>query len=447
MADAAVAQTSGGLAWRDPVEVAASLAARPWSAAFLSDGGPNGRWSYVAADPDRVEVLGPDDRRDGLALLRDMLGPRRPPASGAPFRGGVVGLAAYEFGARIEPVDLERDPDWPDLALARYRTVLVFDHHRRRLEVHGDAEAAGDWLATSPPPPHPARLADSFAADAPHGAYETAVAQVIARIEAGEIFQANIARSWSGRLRAGAHPFELVRRLAGASPAPFAAWWGAPGRALVSNSPERFVSLAPRRDGGFEVQTRPIKGTRPRGRTAAEDAALAAELSASEKDRAENLMIVDLMRNDLARVCRPGAVLTPELFRAETYANVHHLVSTVTGRLAPGRDAADLLGAAFPPGSITGAPKVQAMKVIAEQETGLGRFRGPWCGSLFWAGFDGAFDSSVLIRSAALVEDAQGWRFRALAGAGIVAESDPVSELHETEAKMAALERALTEPA
>ena len=152
-------------------------------------------------------------------------------------------------------------------------------------------------------------------------------------------------------------------------------------------------------------------------------------------------MIVDLMRNDLARVCPPGAVAAPELFRLESFANVHHLVSTVTGVLAEGRDAADLLAASFPPGSITGAPKVQAMTVIA----GLEPPRGPYCGSMFWAGFDGAFDSSVLIRTAALVRDGAGWRVELRAGAGIVADSDPVAERMETEAKIAALLGALTD--
>jgi para-aminobenzoate synthetase component 1 len=153
-------------------------------------------------------------------------------------------------------------------------------------------------------------------------------------------------------------------------------------------------------------------------------------------------MIVDLMRNDLARVCTLGSVKVPALFEVESFANVHHLVSTVTGRLAPGRDAFDLLRAAFPPGSITGAPKVQAMKTIA----GLESPRGPYCGSLLWAGFDGALDSSVLIRTAACVQDTQGWRVEARAGAGIVADSDPRAERLETEAKIAALQRALTEP-
>jgi len=222
------------------------------------------------------------------------------------------------------------------------------------------------------------------------------------------------------------------------SPAPFAAYWRLPGRALVSNSPERFVRVWP--DGErLRVETRPIKGTIRRGRDAVEDAALMASLAASLKDRAENLMIVDLMRNDLARVCTPGKVKTPRLFEVETFANVHHLVSAVEGELAPGLTAVDLLRASFPPGSITGAPKVQAMKVIAALEAP----RGPFFGSLILAGFDGALDSSVLIRTAAFSEDADGWRFEARAGGGIVADSQPVAEREETEAKISALLRAL----
>ncbi len=440
MTATATLRTAETLAWREPVDVAAAMARLPWAVAFLSDGGPNGRWSYLAAEPDRTEQVSPADPRDGLELLRQMLGPRRVQADGAPFQGGVVGLAAYEFAARLEALDLPRAPGWPDLTLARYPTVLAFDHHQQRVLAYGDPARTEGWLAAAAPALSRGPLAASFETDTPAAAYEAAVADVIARIAAGEIFQANIARSWSGRLAPGAEPFDLVRRLAAGSPAPFAASWAMDGRALVSNSPERFVRIEAEADGAFTVETRPIKGTRPRGATPVEDAALAAELMASDKDRAENLMIVDLMRNDLSRVCAPGAVATPELFRIETYANVHHLVSTVTGRLGPGMDAADLLRAAFPPGSITGAPKVQAMKTIARHEGA----RGPWCGSLFWAGFDGAFDSSVLIRSAAMVRDGEGWRYRACAGAGIVADSDPVAERQETEAKIAALRRALT---
>jgi para-aminobenzoate synthetase component 1 len=256
------------------------------------------------------------------------------------------------------------------------------------------------------------------------------------RIGAGEIFQANIARGWSGVLKPGTAPFDAFARLVADSPAPYCAYWRLPRLALVSHSPERFLTVA-----GDRVETSPIKGTRPRSVDPAEDRLLADELLASEKDRAENLMIVDLMRNDLSRVCRPGSVKTPRLFTLQSHPSVHHLVSTVTGRLRADVDAADLLAAAFPPGSITGAPKIQAMKVIAAHEPP----RGPWCGALFWAGVDGAFESSVLIRTAAFVEtDGGGWRFRVTAGAGIVADSDPPSERLETEVKASGLARALT---
>ncbi|MCW5759791.1 MAG: anthranilate synthase component I family protein, partial [Phenylobacterium sp.] len=266
--------------------------------------------------------------------------------------------------------------------------------------------------------------------DADHAA---AVATTVGRIAGGEIFQANLARPWRGRLTA--RPYDLFARLARRSAAGFAAYLRLPGRALVSNSPERFLSVR-----GDVVETHPIKGTRPRGRDAAEDAALAAELAASAKDRAENLMIVDLMRNDLARVCAPGSVEVPELWGLRSYANVHHLVSRVRGRLAEGRTAWDAFLVAFPPGSVTGAPKLQAMRVIARHEPP----RGPYCGSLFWAGCDGALEASVLIRTVALSEDAGGWRFEARAGGGVVADSDPAAEVAETTAKMAAILGALS---
>lgn len=431
--------------WREPVWALAPFRDEPYACALVT-GGAEGRWSYVLRAPDRTFSLGAADRADPFAALADLIGPRLPSdPEGPPFQGGVVGLAAYELGDRVEALGLART-DWPDLACARYPALLAFDHHAREVVAVGrgetEAEArahAGEalaWLdacAADRAEPAGPLCADLAASDG--DAYEAAVAEVVDRILAGEIFQANIARAWTGRLVAGADPFDLFARLRRASPAPFLAYLRLPGRAVVSNSPERFLKLDPT----GAIETRPIKGTRPRGRDAAEDRALAAALLASDKDRAENLMIVDLMRNDLARVSPPGSVQAPELFKVESFANVHHLVSTVTARLAAGKGVADLLRASFPPGSITGAPKVQAMKVIA----GLEPPRGPYCGSLFWAGVDGAFDSSVLIRTVGLVQDGDGWRLEARAGAGIVADSDPRGERLETEAKIAALEKAL----
>ncbi len=415
--------------WREPLAVAAGLRDRDGALALLSDGGPLGRRSFVAAEPDWISATA------DLDILRD-------PA----LSGGVVGLRAYDAGAR--PATGPRPVVWPDLMLARYPAILAFDHLQRTVVVTGrgvDAAAAAraadraeTWLAAASdihPPPPPAAAMNP---EAPPEAYLEAVADVVSRIAAGELFQANIARAWSGALEPGADPFDVMLRLADRAAA-YGAFWRLGDRAMVSNSPELFLTFDP---GTRRIETRPIKGTRPRHPDPARDAALAAELQASAKDRAENLMIVDLMRNDLSRVADPGTVAVDRLFGIESHPTVHHLVSTVTGKARGDAGVADLLAATFPPGSITGAPKHQAMKVIAAHEPP----RGPWCGSLFHIGDDGALTASVLIRTAAFELVEGRWRFRTLAGAGIVADSDPASELAETEVKILALREALTGP-
>jgi para-aminobenzoate synthetase component 1 len=433
------------LPWREPIDALQPFAEEPHALLF---GGAGEDWAYLMRKPARTLAITPAE--DGFAALAQGLGARRPGiASGPPFQGGWAGLASYEWGAGAEPVDLERHPDWPDLACGLYLGLLAFDRRGRRVlavgrgDNEGEAQARARDAALWIDRPRPRRRWNgplTLDARASAGAaYEAAVAEVVQRVRAGEIFQANVARRWRGRLATGAAPFDLYARLADDSPAPLAAYLRLKDRAVVSNSPERFIRL----DAQGHAETRPIKGTRPRGANPAADAALAAALLADPKDRAENLMIVDLMRNDLSRVCRPGTVEAPVLGRLETYANVHHLVSVVTGTLVDGAGPAQALKAAFPPGSITGAPKVQAMKVIAALEPP----RGPYCGSLFWAGLDGAMDSSVLIRTVQCVRDAEGWRWEAGAGAGLVADSQPVAERLETEAKIAAILAALTQPA
>lgn len=428
-------------AWADPVDVASAFAAETFACVLLSADG----WSYVLRAPDAVV----EDGRD----LPGLLGDPAPLGDGPPFQGGVVGLASYELSAELEPTAPQaRGGAWPDLTLLRYPALLAFHAaHRRALAIGrgpdpraaaARADEALSWLDAPRTTAREGVLADEVAVTTPDDRHAAAVAQTVARIAAGEIFQANLARPWRGRLAADATPFDLFRRLAGQSAAGYAAYLRLPGRALVSNSPERFLSVRPDAEG-LRAESHPIKGTRPRGADRAEDAALAAELLASEKDRAENLMIVDLMRNDLARVSKPGSVKVPELWGLRSYANVHHLVSTVTGRLAAGHDAWDAFLAAFPPGSVTGAPKLQAMKVIADHEPP----RGPYCGSLFWAGVDGALEASVLIRTVALLENAAGWTFEARAGGGIVADSDPDGEVAETTTKIGAILKALTGPA
>ena len=435
--------------WREPIAILDAYADEPLSLALLSDGhGARGRWSYLALRPDAVRVIPAGDPVDPFGVLRDLIGETSPAdPQGPPFQGGVAGLLAYELGARVEGLDLQRHPAWPDAVLARYPSILAFDHECSEVVAIGNApdahqaqvraKEALSWLAGAETQAPAGPLAAAFESG-DGDAYERSVEAIRTRIAAGEIFQANIARRWRGRLAPGVRPFDLAARLRQSSPAPFAAYFRLAGLALVSNSPERFLSL--RKEGGdWIAETRPIKGTAPRGDSPAQDAALAAGLAVSPKDRAENLMIVDLMRNDLARVCAPGGVKVTDLFAVETFANVHHLVSTVRGTLRAGMGPADLLRASFPPGSITGAPKVQAMRVIAELEPP----RGPFFGAMVWAGFDGALDSSVLIRTAAFVQDEAGWAFETRAGGGIVADSEPTVERRETEAKIDALRRAM----
>lgn len=423
------------LDWRDPMAVAAAVNGRRGALALVSGGTRPGR-SWVAAEPDLIWT----EAEAGDDLFR----PLRDEAALA----GVVGLAAYDAGARAATGPRARI--WPDLILARYPARLLFDAGARTLTAIGrgrttaEAQAAAGraaaWAAMAPAdartpgPPSPPALA--FTPERPGEAYEAAVADVVSRIAAGELFQANVARAWSGALEAERDPFDVFLRLAGRG-ADYGAWWRLGDRAVVSNSPELFLSFDP---GRRWVETRPIKGTRPRLDDAEADAAQAEALGASVKDRAENLMIVDLMRNDLARVCAPGSVKVEALFALERLPTVHHLTSTVSGAVREGAGAAEVLAAAFPPGSITGAPKHQAMKVIAAHEPP----RGAWCGSLFVIDDEGRMEASVLIRTAAFERREGVWRFRALAGAGIVADSDPAQERAETGAKIRALREALT---
>jgi para-aminobenzoate synthetase component I len=249
--------------------------------------------------------------------------------------------------------------------------------------------------------------------------YLTAVARVREYIFAGDIFQANLSQRFDAPLAEA--PWALYCRLRTRNAAPFAAYLDFPDVVVLSASPERFLRV----DVGGHVETRPIKGTRPRGVGPEHDAALGQALAESTKDQAENLMIVDLMRNDLSRVCAPGTVRVAELFGLEHYATVHHLVSTVVGDLTTDADALGLLRAAFPGGSITGAPKVRAMEIITELEPSE---RGVYCGAIGYWSVTGALDSSIAIRTAVTL----GGRLYFSAGGGIVADSDPEQEYLET---------------
>lgn len=414
-----------------------------------------GRYSFIMADPfhrltaegDRVTLDGHVMRGDPFATLARLMAHFELPSMPdlPPFLGGVAGSFGYGLRHHLERVPAHRRDDQaiPDLLLGAYDLVVAIDHVAKRgwlissgFPATGDARAARagarlDWaldlFARQAKPAAGSSWAIAARPELSGEDYKAMIRRAIDYIEAGDIYQANITQRFRARLHAGIDRLELYRALRRRNPATFAAFLEFDDIALLSSSPERFLKL---RDG--KVETRPIKGTRPRGRSAAEDASLAAELLASEKDRAENLMIVDLLRNDLSRVCRMGSVKVPVLWGLESYATVHHLVSVVTGEMLAEKNAVDLLRATFPGGSVTGAPKIRAMEIIAELEP---TSRGPYCGAIGYLGFDGSMDSNIVIRSYCLKGDDLSFQV----GGGIVADSDPALELDESLTKAKAL--------
>lgn len=427
------------LAWCDPVTALAPLRDEPMT--LLMQGGgdsASGRCSYLCAFPDFSIIE--DDPGEGFAALKARWpGPVAAGDGATGFRGGYAGLFGYDLAGAFErtPALAPGLGPWPALAVGWYPAVAVFDHDARTLCVRGEAAAARRLAAAIEQPGQPEEASPgAFKPVWDDARYLEAARRAVDYVRAGDVFQVNLSHPLRGALPGRDGPYRLIRRLAEQSPAAFSAYLRLDdARAVVTNSPERFVSL----DKAGAVETRPIKGTRARQSDATADAAAARALASSAKDRAENLMIVDLMRNDIARVCEPGSVRAPQLFNVESFANVHHLVSTVIGQLAQGRDVFDLLAACFPPGSITGAPKVRAMQIIAELE---GESRGPYCGALGWIGADGAADLNVMIRTAACVRSHEGWRAEVRSGGAIVIDSVPEDELAETLAKAGALMKA-----
>ena len=440
--------------FRDPLALFAPLAHLPWSVLLDSaeEHAARGRHAYIAVDPYDTILAAFDDPIDPFAVLRAKLPLGLAPALPGlpPFQGGALGLFGYELGGIFErfPAPRATVPSVPDMAVGLYDTVAAFDLAGRKAwvlarDVPGApghrpparirAETLAAKLRAAPALGLPDwSVRGTWRAETDRARFEAMVARAVEYIRAGDIFQANVTQRFLAEIPSGLDPFTLYRRLRRLSPSPFAAYVNAPGVRMLSASPERFLAL----DRSGRIETRPIKGTRPRGADPAEDARFVAELRASEKDRAENLMIVDLLRNDLSRVSAIGSVRVPELFTLETFARVHHLVSAVEGRLAPGANALDLIAAAFPGGSVTGAPKIRAVEIIHELEPAR---RGPYCGSLAWIGFDGAMDSSIVIRTLWLAEGLAV----AQAGGGIVADSVPAAEYEETMVKAAPLLAAL----
>lgn len=419
------------LAAADPVAVLAAFADDPF--ALLLESG--GRYSYLCVRPRTILTATAWDDSKPFARLAQALGPRRPGLPGLPpFQGGAAGLLGYDLAHHLERLP-RHQPDalgLPDMAIGLFDAVLAWDHSEGKAFALGEAGLAADLakIAEDAPPLPPLDWTSTakFSADWTVEQYHRQARRVIDYIFAGDIFQANLSQRFSAPRPKNLTSLMLYRRLRQLTPAPFGAYLALGSSAVLSASPERFLKLTP--DG--QVESRPIKGTRGRGLTAEQDHQLGLALCSAAKDRAENLMIVDLMRNDLSRVCRPGSVKVPALCTLERHPTVHHLVSVVTGQLAAGLGPIDLLSAAFPGGSITGAPKLRAMEIIAELEP---LRRGAYTGSLGWIGFDGAMDSNIAIRTMVMTDQ----RIVAQAGGGITADSDPAAEYEETLIKAKAM--------
>ena len=434
--------------WIDPIAAASRLADLPGLSLLDSAmAHPTlGRYSVLAADPFGIFVV-----REGTAYWNGVAEFDRPlDALRArlarcacvaipglpPFQGGAIGSIAYEFGWSLEG----RAPPMPacgdDVHLAFHDVVVAFDHVEKTcwliasgLPAVGDARRARAQARIAQVMAHFDRWAPSPTRSKPglvwrptigRETYRGHVERVKAFIGAGDIYQANIAQRFLATLPAGTDPLALYRDLRLGNPAPFCAYLDQGGRHVLSTSPELFLRLR-----GHHVETRPIKGTARRNNDEAADRIAGETLVASRKDRAENVMIVDLLRNDLSRVCTPASVDVPMLCGLESYAGLHHLVSVVEGELSNDRDALDLVAASFPGGSITGAPKLRAMEIIAELE---GASRGLYCGAIGSFGFDGSLDLNIAIRTLVIEDGVVELR----TGGGITILSDADVEYEET---------------
>ena len=436
-----------------------AVADLPW-AVFLDSGSHHltqSRYDIIAAEPyltlvtrgKLTEMRGEASelsREDPLILLRRHLAPDSAAACDLPFCGGAIGYFSYDLARRFErlPACAQDAEKMPEMALGIYDWAVVVDHLERRSWLVGQGrDPDTDWkwdrlIARFSAPPIerarvPFRITAPLASNLSRDAYAYRFRRVLDYINAGDCYQINLAQRFAAP--AGGDPWLAYQALRIMNPAPYSAFLNTPYGTVMSASPERFLKLEHGR-----AETRPIKGTRPRAGHSRLDAERIAELQASAKDRAENVMIVDLLRNDLSKNCELGSVKVTRLFEVESFATVHHLVSTVTGQLREGRDALDLLRGCFPGGSITGAPKLRAMQIIEELEP---HRRGVYCGSIGYVGYAGNMDLNIAIRTLVYA----GGVIRFSAGGGIVADSKLEDEYQETFDKAAAMLKLLQQTA
>lgn len=446
----------------DPVSVFSAL---PKQGALFLDSArtdSNGRYSFIGVSPFRMMCC-----KNGMITIDDSTLKANPfdeltkalaefslktVPDLPPFQGGIAGMFGYELGSYLEkiPKSAQDDLAFPELMLGFYDLVIAWDHQHQRCWVFSSgfpekeqanrakrAKERLSWVLGFFNQPLSSLTSftvedSSILSPFEQHSYETAVKEVIEYIKAGDIFEANISQRFSCK-RPTVAPFMLYRKLRDKNPAPFASFMQYDDWVIASASPERFLKLSNK-----QVQARPIKGTRPRHTDPLIDKMNADALVNSEKDWAENVMIVDLMRNDISRVCEPHSVKVPQLCGLESFATVHHLVSVVEGTLQQDKNALDLLKATFPGGSITGAPKIRAMEIIAQIEPTL---RGPYCGSMGYIGFNGDMDLSITIRTFVMNQDMLTFQ----TGGAITVDSDPFEEYEETLTKAKALRATLTQ--
>ncbi|GJM04330.1 MAG: aminodeoxychorismate synthase subunit I [marine bacterium B5-7] len=419
------------------------VADEPWSM-FFDSGYPEidmGRYDIIVSRPAvTLETYGDITRindngkkirstEDPLLLLNQYLGDKRNNLSGLPFCGGAVGYLSYDLGRRLEalPEISKQDINMPEMAVGIYDWSLIIDHHLRRVwlasfcrfnRTESMWQELHDLFSTPTNKEIKGyRVTSDVKSNLSREQYGLAFDKVKQYIRDGDCYQVNLSQRFVADFEGDSWAAYL--KLRNVNPAPYAAYLNLPTGAVLSSSPERFLRVT-----GNQVETKPIKGTKHRSVFAYEDKALAVCLLESEKDRAENLMIVDLLRNDISKVCDSGSVVVPKLFALETYATVHHLVSTITGRLAENKTSIDLMRGCFPGGSITGAPKCRSMEIIEELEP---HRRSVYCGSIFYLGLDGNMDSNICIRTLIKYNDQLYFN----AGGGIVWDSDVDAEYKE----------------
>lgn len=409
------------LAWFNPVAAAQSLQAQGEDYCLLYSGvnaGYSGNTSFLAYTPVQH-------------IKAETFAPLAQACATAPdaYWFGYFGYGLKNATERLLN-DVPSEIPLPSLWFTRYANLCIFHHDTQTVTIHGDAPPVPASVATSPLPKVAALHSDMDKA-----AYLAHVERILSAIRRGDVYQANLTRKFFGQWEKAPNPAQLFAQLCELSPAPYAALIRHGNAAIISSSPERFMTM----DAAGNITARPIKGTAPRGNTAAEDDALATALAQSEKDRAENLMIVDLIRNDLSRSCEAGSVNTPALFEVTRHATLHHLSSTITGRKRGDVSAIAAIANAFPPGSMTGTPKIKAMELCSALEP---RARGVYSGALGWINYNKGFDLSVVIRTIIM----QHMKFEFQVGGAIVHDSTPHGEWQETLLKAKAIATTLGLP-